>query len=109
MFNIINDNIIRITRGDTGYFSVKLFKDGKDYTLGDKDTLVFSVKRRTTDSETLIRKELLASTLIRINPVDTKDLQYGTYYYDVQVTFENGDVNTVVQPTRFIILEEVTF
>ena len=46
---------------------------------------------------------------IRISPDDTKNLEYGQYVYDVQVTMANGDVATVIPPTTFNILEEVNF
>ena len=46
---------------------------------------------------------------IKISPDDTKNLDYGQYFYDVQVTMANGDVATVIPPTAFNILEEVNF
>ena len=46
---------------------------------------------------------------IKINPEETSSLEYGTYFYDVQLRKGDGTVATVITPSPFILSEEVTF
>lgn len=106
MFNITN-NIMQITRGDSAVFEIEVYDaDDKQYTLQEGDLLEFTVKKNTKASEALIHK---IGSLIELYPEDTKDLKYGNYVYDVQLTFASGSVDTIITPTAFAILEEVTF
>ena len=41
-------------------------------------------------------------------PKDTKDLEYGSYRYDVELITKAGDVFTVIAPTSFKLTSEVT-
>lgn len=43
------------------------------------------------------------------NFAETERLAYGTYVYDIQLTTEDGTVDTVVPPHPFVLKEEVTF
>ena len=45
---------------------------------------------------------------IHIRPEDTKELSFGKYLYDIQLTTADGDIYTVIPPTTFEILKEVT-
>lgn len=104
---IINGNTIEITRGDTGEFDIALNNiDGTPYEPQEGDVITFTVKKGTQEKEILIQK---TGQHIEIKPDDTKDLLYGTYKYDIQVTFANGKVCTVVTPSDFKIKDEVTF
>lgn len=105
MFSIDN-NTIKITRGDTGRFSITLTNelDGTVYTPSAYDKITFTVKKSVKDTNILIQKE---GTTITISPEDTANLAFGKYVYDVQVVFSNGDVDTVVVPSTFQILSEV--
>ena len=47
--------------------------------------------------------------LVEILPPDTKTLPIGRYVYDIQITFANGTVKTVVGPAIFEITAEVTY
>lgn len=106
MFSISN-NIISITRGDTGKFEIRILDAYKNiYTLEEGDTILFTVKKDTETSDVLIQKNSLD---IRIDPIDTQDLKYGIYKYDIQVTLANGEVHTIIPASDFIIKEEVTF
>lgn len=100
-------NMIRITRGDTGQFKIDLMNiDGSIYELKAEDLVQFTVKKSPSETAVLIQKTGLD---IEIEPKDTSNLKYGIYYYDIQVTFADGRVNTVIDPAEFIITEEVTF
>lgn len=107
MFNITDENVIYLTRGDSADFKINVYTiGGNEYEIKDTDTITFTLKRSTSDKENLFQK---TGNIIRINPNDTKDLSYGEYVYDVQLNFDNGDVDTIIEPTRFYVTEEVTF
>lgn len=107
MFVIDNSNTIQITRGDTGEFDILLANaDGSEYEVQPDDVVTFTVKRDTNTDEVLIQK---TGTHIEIEPADTSGLSYGTYKYDIQVTFGTRKVDTVIPPSNFIVKDEVTF
>lgn len=107
MFNITDENEIYLTRGDSADFKINVYTvGGNEYQLKDTDVIKFTVKKSTTDTQSIIQK---TGNVIRIDPTDTKNLSYGEYVYDVQLNFDNGDVDTIIEPTRFYVTEEVTF
>ena len=67
-----------------------------------------TVKKSYNSSKVLLQKTIEGLTLM-INPKDTKDLDYGTYWYDIQLTLVDESNFTVVGLARFIMREEVTF
>lgn len=107
MFKITN-NVIRITRGDTGIFTLYLQSGCLNYDYSN-DTVLFTVKANTYTEEILIQKQVVYGENVIINPSDTANLPYADYVYDVQVTTANGVVDTVIPPTKFIVTQEVTF
>lgn len=116
MFNIRKDNVMMLTRGDSAYFEIGITDgNGKPIELKETDKVYFTVKKSTSDEEVLFQK---VGTAVSINPEDTRGLEYGGYVYDIQVTFENGDVDTIIAPEigymntdvpNFIITKEVNF
>ena len=108
MFKVQN-NKIAITRGDTGIFRLDIQDtQGNNYNY-ENDTVVFTVKENTKTTETLIKKTISPLSDVVIEPGDTKDLDYGDYVYDVQLTTTEGVVDTVIAPSVFRVLPEVTF
>jgi outer membrane lipoprotein-sorting protein len=106
MFSISN-NIIVITRGDTGKFTIRVYDANKsEYELEYGDELIFTVKADTKTTEHLIQK---SGPEIILDPADTQPLTYKDYIYDVQLTLSNGEVHTVIPPNKFKVTEEVTF
>lgn len=106
MFKIEN-NVIQIIRGDTGRFNIEVLDAaGAPYPLSAKDRLVFTVKKNIKSQEILIQKE---GTPITLEPEDTSNLDFGKYIYDVQLTLEDGTVDTIIAPSTFNILSEVTW
>lgn len=102
-------NEIRMTRGDTESFTISITgQDNLEYELKDGDKLVFTVKQSVYDEKVIIQKQIIDKSFI-IDHEDTTNLLYGTYYYDVQLTFANGSVCTVIKPSKFIVCEEVNF
>lgn len=108
MLTCVNNNI-SITRGDSAIFALKIEKaDGEPYKIGEGDTVIFTVKKSTFDKD-IITQKTVVNGVITINPDDTKDLEYGTYYYDVELTRADGFVSTVISPHKFIVEQEVTY
>lgn len=102
---------IQLTRGDTAYLNVIVTKssDSREYTMQSGDTLTLTVKKTVNDTEFLLQKVVQGSNIIHILPEDTNGLEYGPYKYDVQLNTSDGDVFTVIEPSVFKILTEVTF
>ena len=119
--NIGND--FYLTRGDTAPmpFTLTSKSDSKVRYIPEAgtDALVFTVKKATTDKTALITKSLAAGDItfdsagngtINILPADTAILDYGIYYYDLQLTTPDAaGVQTVITPSIFKVCEEVTF
>lgn len=110
MVEVFNDKIIVMTRGDTANIAVEVRdKENNLYTPTDGDTIRFAVKQTYSDDSVLIEKNIPIDTLLlHLDPSDTKDLeQPSEYVFDVQITFNNGDVDTFIPNGRLIITQEV--
>ena len=110
MLYIESNNVIRLTRGDTAKLTVPIENDldNSSYVMDEQDTLTFTIKKSVKDNENLVQKIVTGSNNFHIKPEDTDSLPFGKYVYDVQLTTAGGDVYTVIEPTSFEILSEVT-
>ena len=111
MLHVEYDGTIQLTRGDTARLTVTIANeaDGNEYAIQSGDTLTLTVKKAVTDAEPSIQKVLTGAATFHIEPKDTAQLEFGKYKYDVQLTTAGGDVYTVIEPTTFEILQEVTW
>lgn len=116
MSSSVKGREIQLTRGDTLQVLVTITKDGEEYTPQDGDSVRFALKheklnaKRTDykDEEPLIIKDIPIDTMIlELEPEDTKDLDFGTYVYDIEITFEDGVVDTFIPAARLNLTEEV--
>ena len=106
---IVERNNIHITRGDSALIGLDLFlSDGSIYVKQPGDSLRLNIKRKYTDTVNLLEKPL-SDIAINLTPQDTNSLPYGNYWYDIELTTKDGNVYTVVGPSRFVIREEVGF
>lgn len=96
----IDENRIYLTRGDTAY----LFAQIDDEEI--KGTISLTVKKDIAGEE-LISKTIPIGESFVLVPEDTKDLDYGKYYYDVQINTDAGEIFTVIEKTPFYLREEV--
>lgn len=116
----IQNNVIKMTRGDTAIINVKMFKKMEDecieYTPVEGDTVRFALKHNTfnqartelTDTEPIFVKDIPIDTMtLTISPDDTKNLGFGGYLYDVQITFASGVVDTFIPEGRLMLTPEV--
>lgn len=106
MYRVIVNNIY-ITRGDTDRLPLRIIDTDHEYVPTDKDKVRFTLKKDITKSGYVLQKEIQNNVLV-LNPEDTKGLDYGRYSYDVQITLEDGTVETIIPPHVFKVMEEVT-
>lgn len=107
----ISHNNISITRGDTASVALELERDNKPYVLATDDSGVLTVKRAIDNEDYVFQKPLVENEGVLqfiIEPDDTKNLEYGEYVYDVQITLADGGIYTVVSPHKFWVKDEVT-
>lgn len=103
----IESTTIKITRGDSAEFDISISDaSGQPYELQEGDTVEFTVKENVYSNKALIHK---TGTQVIITPEDTKNLSYKRYVYDIQVTLADGTVDTIIPPSTFEVLSEVTF
>lgn len=99
----IQDNVIKMTKGDSGVFSISIYTpDDKIYTIKEDDKVKFYLMRNNCtcdiiDSEDRNKDLVLEKELINGNfkfvPMDTKYLRCGEYYWKVVLTKNNKDEN----------------
>lgn len=108
---------ITLTRGDSFMVQVAIKKDGEYYTPVDGDVVRFALKHpklnaagtEYADQEPLILKPIPIETMIlELEPADTKDLGFGEYVYDMEITFgADGRVDTFITEKKFLLTKEV--
>lgn len=104
----IESNTIRLTRGDTAKISIDLVDStGEKYEMQDTDELILSIKKTIKDEDYCLQKKINGSNMFYFKPEDTNALEFAKYKYDVQLV-TNGEVYTVIEPSTFEILKEVT-
>ena len=105
----VRNNAIYLTRGDTFRAILTItYPDGSVYTPKEGDQIRFALKESVEDEECLIWRDIPIDTMMLvIYPGDTKELDFGTYVYDIQLTKANGDVDTFITASKFKITAEV--
>lgn len=105
---------INVVRGDTISLKFTLkTADGQDVNEQDIETLLITLKKGTDDiSPTIFQKTLEDITFddgychVVFEPEDTEDLEYGKYYFDIEVTLNNGYRKTALY--TLTLTEETT-
>lgn len=114
----VENNQIWLTRGDTLKCTINLVNKttGEPYELSQGDSVRFALKHSRMnatktaydDKSPVITKTIPVATMaLVLDPEDTSVLDFGNYVYDVQVTFADESVDTVIEPTPFYLTEEV--
>lgn len=104
----IDGNRISLTRGDSLILNFTIKKNEEDYVPVAGDVIRFALKQQIPDDEPLILKTADNSSMtITLEPEDTKNLAFGTYVYDIELTTVDGFVDTFIGPAVFRITEEV--
>lgn len=104
----IKDNDISLTRGDTLFLTVDLTdNEGDPYESQEGDSIRFAMKKKISSTQLIMLKNIPIDTMtFEIEPEDTKELSYGTYVYDIELTDSHGHVTTVILG-KFKITDEV--
>lgn len=109
---VIQGTKITMTRGDTESIEVSVREDDVQRPLVAGDVVHMTVKQRATDTDIafqkVIRQFVDGVALIDIEHEDTKNLRFGNYVYDIQITFADNTIKTVVGPAAFVLALEVT-
>lgn len=102
-------NNIRLTRGDTLAVAVGLWNaDGTEYTPNAGDVIRFALKQDYAQDTPILNIIIPNDTqILTINPNDTKDLAFGNYVYDIELTKEDGTVDTFIAEATFTVAPEV--
>ena len=105
----IEGNKITLTKGDSFYCEVGMTTEtGEAYTPQEGDVIRFGLKLTANDEEPLIEKIIPNDTkILHLDPDDTKNLKVQKYVYDVEIAFENGDVDTFINNEEFTLDPEV--
>lgn len=105
----VSNTKITMTRGDTCKIQLFLSNDnGEPYTPDENDVIRFAAKSSYSDQEPVIYITIPNDTLLlEIRPEDTKELPFGTYVYDMQITFADGSIDTFITKGMLKIEEEV--
>ena len=112
----ITGTSITMTRGDTLVADVAMTRNGQAVTPDEGDVILFAVKNTTMvggganykDEEPILEKVVPNDTMqLVLNPEDTKPLKFGTYVYDISITFADGSVDTFITTSEFVLTPEV--
>ena len=112
---IIRGNDISMIRGDSESVQVSCFDaEGNKipFMLGDRVYMTVKESFRTPDKilqKLVVQFTEFGDAIIEIEPQDTKDLDFENYVYDIQFVKADGKVKTIVPPSIFSILGEVTY
>ena len=106
----IKGNDLFLTRGDSARIEISIINacTGSEYTPVSSDIFRFTVKKNVYSKALIFQKRQVGYPAFAILPSDTKELDFATYVYDVELTTESGDVYTIVPYANLHILKEVT-
>lgn len=111
MSSRIEGKKIYLTRGDTFRGLVEAFlpdSESKKYIPSSGDSVRFAMKRTYEDVNPILVKDIPIDTMVlTLDPEDTKSLPFGMYFFDIQVTYANGDVDTFITKGKIHLTEEV--
>lgn len=104
---------IRIVRGTTNGFTVTVTdEDGNPYTLQTGEYFRFGVKEMPTDTQYLFTKTISEANeddeyAFAIDPDDTINLPFGSYWYDIGLQSGSNYFN-IIPASAFEIAYNVT-
>lgn len=105
---------LSMVRGDTENIFIAFTNEtGTPIPFVTGDTIYFTVKKSVDTTEKVMQKIITefqdGKAVVGISHNDTKDLDYGCYYYDIQYTMLDGTVKTIIPPSKFQLKGEITF
>lgn len=116
----VTGKTITMTRGDSAHIEIQMeYEGGASYEALRGDVIRFTVKKNYGDVTPLIvidmepyvpdgeETELVESVELHILPSHTRDLEYGSYRFDIQLLRVNGDIDTFIDKGTLTLTEEV--
>lgn len=111
----MEDEYIRISRGDTLSFGIQVYDEDGGPFGQDLEHVYFTCKSNRSDSRFLFQKSLSdgiskvgqGAYTVRVAPSDTANAKPGRYFYDLEIGC-NGDVFTVMRGV-LELMQDVTF
>lgn len=107
----VDGTSIYLTRGDTFEASVEAIlpdSEAEPYIPMEGDSIRFALKSKYEDPIPLLVKNIPIDTMMLVlDPEDTKNLPFGKYVYDIQLTCANGKTDTFIPKGRLHLTEEV--
>lgn len=112
----MEEEIISFVRGDSQPLAFEITDENDDivpFSMIDKIDITCR-KRNEKESRILFHKDKRQVAydnqnlcyIFSINPEDTRELSYGEYNFDIQVTFTDGIIQTL--KSKFILTDEDT-
>ena len=98
----VTENQIFLTKGDSAELDV-VIKDGEETYDYSNDTVKLGIKKNFADAECVVEKTVDENGKITFEPDDTKDLEVGTYFYDLKIVTADDEVCTVIAASQFVI------
>lgn len=96
---------ITLTRGDTFPCAVSILNpDGTPYEMQPGDTVRFMLSEQA-GGPTILTKQVVDGSF-QLDPADTDQLDFGTYFFDVQMTFASGVVDTFIAEGQLTLTDE---
>ena len=104
----VQGNNIHLTRGDTMFLDIQLnTESGEAYALNEGDKVFFRVKRNASSKDILIQKEVTHDLVLQLDEADTVNMNFGSYYYEVELVTEEGYHFTAIADAEFEITMEL--
>ena len=107
----ITGHRVYLTRGDSCILKIgmKNKHTRQIYIPVPGDTLRFALKTKAScgcpnseEEHTVLTKSIPIETqVLELVPSDTKGLPYGEYWYDIEITFADGRVDTFIADATF--------
>lgn len=116
MFNISQNKLITMTRGDSALFSLSINRgtiaEPDYYELQEGDKLYFGVTEPHKSFELGLIMKVLTSedcigsiVAITLKPEDTEYVLPGTYYYSLKLRTADDDVYTIIDKRKFVVID----
>ena len=107
---------ITMTRGDTLLLQVNIFQDdNEEYVCQPGDSVRFAARpaglnaAKTEYANNIVIDKPIPtdSLMLQLEPADTKQLPFGKYVYDIELTKADGTVDTFITEATLILSPEV--
>lgn len=105
----VSGTTIILTRGDTFVAKISITDTtGKPYIPSQGDSIRFAMKGTYADLTPILVKNIPLDTMnLILDSADTKNLDFGKYVYDIELTKSTGEVDTFITKATLKLTEEV--